>query len=264
MPEGVVLAAPLEEIDIFKHQSRTVLDDQSLHDLAADIKTHGQLQAGLAWHDEGRGRLILICGERRFRALKLAGLPTMDVKVIRGKLTQAQLLEMNIAENLQRASLNPIERGNAFARMMQLEGITARDVAIRLHVSDAMVSRDLSLLNLSTELQARVASGEIPSTVGSSLARLADDETRRYLSEQYSSGALSREGVAREVNQRLGAHRKSQTKPMRLSVKLEDGIVFTVSSTKPPTPDILLRLCEHLKREAKKLEVAQATPVKAS
>lgn len=265
MSDTEIVDVPLDEIEIFVGQSREVFDEEELIRFGQNLRMHGQLQPGVAWFDEGRKQLVLVCGERRFRALKIAGLPTMAVKVIRGQLTQAQLLEMNIAENLQRSSLNPIERGKAFRRMMQLEGINARDVALRLNVSDATVCRDLSLLDLSAELQAKVVAGELPSSVAASLARLADDETRRFLSEQYARGALSRDGVAREVSQRMSRKRQSQPRPSRLSFKLDGGIVVTVSVTQSPTPEILLRLCEYLKREAKKLEAAaQAVPLKAS
>ena len=271
-PEGVPMSevetrcVPVDEIEIFASQSRETFDESELIDLAENIKVNGLLQPGLAWFDEGRGQLILVCGERRLRALKLAGKTMMELKIIRGKRTQAQLLAMNIAENLQRSSLNPIERANAFRRLMQLEDITAREVALRLHVSDATVSRDLLLLDLTPELQAKVACGDLPSSVASSLARLADQETCRFLSEQYAIGALSRDGVAREVSQRLGRKGQGKPRPSRLSFKLEGGIAVTVSASQTPTPDILTKLCEHLKREAKNLEAAatRAIPLHAS
>lgn len=265
LSDGEIRHVPVDELEIFTSQSREEFDEAALKDLAEDIKIRGQLQVGLAWMDEGRGQLILIAGERRLRAIKLAGRPTMEVKIIRGKRTLAQLLAMNIAENLQRESLNPIERGTAFRRMMQLEGITAREVAARQHVSDSMISRDLAILDLSPELQAKVISGELPASVAASLSRLGDEDTRRFLSEQYASGALSRDGVAREVGHRLNGNRETKPKPTRLSFKLDGGFAITVSSAKPPTPDVLLKLCECLKREAQKLKAtAVAVPLKAS
>ena len=54
-----------------------------------DLKLNGQLQPGVAWRDPGRSRLVLVCGERRYRALKLAGIATMQLKVIRGSLSPA-------------------------------------------------------------------------------------------------------------------------------------------------------------------------------
>lgn len=238
-----------DEIDIFASQSREVFDPTELENLAASIKQNGLLQPGVAWLDEGRGRFLLVCGERRMRASKLAGLATMPVKVVRGKLTQSQLLEMNISENLQRSSLNPVERAKSFRRMMQLEGITAREVAARLKVSDAMVSRDLAILDLSPELQQQVASGVLPSSVAASLARLDDDESRRFLADQFGTGNLSREEVAAEVNKQL--NKTTRTKAAKVSGKLE-GVSFSFSfAAGQMTPDALLKAIETIRAKLK-------------
>jgi ParB family chromosome partitioning protein len=99
-PPPEVLHVPLEEFDLFVNQSREHFDPAELQALADNIHLNGQLQPGLAWLDPGRNRLVLICGERRFRALKLAGKSTMAVTVLRGPMTQGQMLAINLAENL--------------------------------------------------------------------------------------------------------------------------------------------------------------------
>lgn len=260
MNEGETQDVPLEMIDIFAHQSREVFDEAELDQLTENIKLHGQLQPGLAWHDAARDRLILICGERRLRALQRAGKKTMALKVIRGTLTQGQMLQMNVSENLQRADINPIERGQAFRRMMQLEGITAREVSARLQVSEATVSRDLSLLDLPPVLQAKVASGELPSSVGSSLARLDDDETRNYLAEQFAKGELSRDGVADEVKKRRGGSQSNGNKPQRLMFKLGAATV-TVTAKQPLTWKDLGDVIDRLRRETKPLVESSGSEV---
>lgn len=260
-PDGEVVPAPLDFIDIFAGQSRESFDDADLRNLAESIKQNGQLQPGLAWLDEGRGRLLLIAGERRLRALKFAGLPTMAVKVLRGTLTQSQLLEMNITENLQRASLNPVERGKSFQRMMQLEGITAREVASRLKVSDAMVSRDLAILDLPPEMQQQVASGGLPSSVAATLARLDDDESRRYLADQFGSGKLSREGVTAAVNKQL--HKGTRQKAARVAGKLE-GVSFSFAfAAGQLTPDALLKAIDAIRGRVKEFQKGEAKDVAA-
>ena len=137
-----------------------------LRRLADDIGLNGLLHPAVCWLDPGRMRLVLICGERRYRAHKLAGKKTMAVRVIRGALSPAQMLQINMAENLQQAALTPIERGKGFRRLMQLEGLNASEVAARLNVTVSMVSRDLSLLDLPESLQHEVATGELPASVG--------------------------------------------------------------------------------------------------
>lgn len=253
MPEAIpdeIRDVPLEEIDIFSGQSREDFDDGELEKLAENIKINGLLQPGIAWLDPGRNRLVLVAGERRYRASKRAGLATMAVKVIRGNLSQGELLRINLAENLQRASLNPIERGKGFRRMMQLEGLNASEVATRLSVSNAMVSRDLALLDLPEILQEAVASGELPASVGSTIARLADDETRLFLAGQYANGLLTRDGVARAVKQ--SKPKGKAARPQRLAVKLS-GLSVSVSG-KALTLDTLLSVLGRLSKEAKALK----------
>ena len=96
--ESEVIDVPVEEIIPFVNQSREIFDEAELLNLSENIKTNGQLQAGIAWFDAGRGKHVLICGERRWRAIMLAGLPTMAVKVIKGNLTPGQMLAINLRD----------------------------------------------------------------------------------------------------------------------------------------------------------------------
>jgi ParB family transcriptional regulator, chromosome partitioning protein len=254
MPDEEIQNVPLEDIDLFVNQSREEFGEAELRQLAADLKTHGQLQAGVAWYDAGRSRLVLICGERRYRALKLAGIPTMAVKVIRGNLTPGQMLQMNLAENLQRASLNPIERGKAFRRIMQLEDLNASEVALRMSVSNATVSRDLSLLDLPESLQSRVASGQLPASVAAAIARVGDEETRRALADQYENGRSNRDGIVSAVHSLLNPKEKADKKP-RLALKL-GGLSISVTAGKPDKLNVanLFAVFDRVSKEAKSLK----------
>jgi ParB family transcriptional regulator, chromosome partitioning protein len=103
MPEAVpdeILHVPLDEIDIFSGQSHEYFDDGELSQFADNIKINGLLQPGIVWHDPGRNRLVLVAGERRYRALKRAGIATMAVKVLRGPSTQGELLRINPTEKI--------------------------------------------------------------------------------------------------------------------------------------------------------------------
>ena len=181
--EGELIDAPLEDIDTFVNQCREGFDEAEIGWLAADIKQNGLLHPGVCWFDPGRSRLVLVCGERRYRACKIAGLSTMAVRVIRGNLTLAQMLQINLAENLQQAALSPIERAKAFQRMMRLENLTTTEVAARMNVTISMVLRDLSLLELPEWLQHKVATGELPPSVGAHISRIDDDEIRRAFAQ---------------------------------------------------------------------------------
>jgi len=243
---------PVGDFIPFVNQSREHFDEDELANLARDIKQNGLLQPGVAWLDPARDKWILIAGERRLRASKIAGLPTMAVKLIHGPLSQAQMLAINLAENIQRASLNPIERAKAFRRLAQLENISSRQVAERMHLSDATVSRELTLLELDDELQGKVATGAISASVGYLIARLPNDATRRDVAEQVMAGKLSRARVEHIVKGRPGK-KTGSGRPARLAVTL-DGASLTVLFKQPLSNDTLNRLVEQLKKEAKKLQ----------
>ena len=261
-PFDDIIDAPLEDIDLFVNQSREDFDEDGLRRLADDIEQrNGLLQPGVCWLDPGRNAWCMICGERRYRALKLAGMATMAVRVIRGNLSPGQMLQINLAENIQRASLNPIERGKAFRRLMQLEDLNASEVAARMNVTISMVSRDLSLLELPEVLQTRIAEGELPASVGSHIARIEDDETRRAFAERYHSGELTRDGVAREV--RNLSRPKGGAKPQRLAVKLAGLSVSVAGKPDKLTIDTLLGVFGRICKEAKALKDGGNTDVNA-
>jgi ParB family transcriptional regulator, chromosome partitioning protein len=246
-----VQVVPLEEIDLFVNQSREDFDEGELKQLADNITINGLLQPGVGWLDPGRNRIVLICGERRFRALKLAGKTSMPLKILRGHLTPGQMLQINLAENIKRCSLNPIERGRAFKRLMQLEDLTATEVAARMTVSNATVHRDISLLDLPEALQAKVVSGELPATVGSHIARVEDDETRRGLADQYANGVLNRPGLVAAVNGKLN---KGKSKPARLAIKLGGVSICLSGPADKLTLDSIHSVLGRMSREAKSLK----------
>ena len=249
MSSDPVIQLALDQIVLFVHQSRTVIDEKELDWLAENIRANGQLQPGVAWLDPGRQCYILLCGERRYRALKRIGAATMNVSVIEGDLTQARMLEINISENLQRASLNAIERARAFLRLKQLENITSRQVAERLKLSDTTVSRDLSLLDLSPAMQAKVIAGTLPASVASLIVRLEHDDARRELVEKYESGELTREGVASAVKATRSGKEAGKTSRMAFR---HDGISISVAG-QALTFEAVNAALDLLKKQAKSL-----------
>lgn len=260
--QGELIDAPLGDIDLFVNQSRESFDEAGLRRLADDIEHNGLLHPGVCWFDPGRMRLVLICGERRYRAHKLAGKATMAVRVIRGNLSPAQMLQINMAENLQQAALTPIERGKGFRRLMQLEDLNASEVAKRLNVTVSMVSRDLDLLDLPEWLQSEVASGALPASVGSHIARIDDDETRRALVQRYQGGELTRDGVAREIKN-LSKPKGAASRPQRLAVKLAGLSVSVAGKPDKLTLDSVLSVLGRIVKDARALKDAGKTDINA-
>ena len=157
----------------------------------------------------------------------------------------------SLSENLQRASLNPVERAKAFQRLAQLEGLTSRQVAERTHVSDATVSRDMSLLTLPDPLLAEIAAGTLPASVGYELSRIDDRQAQLDMAQAVVAGTLSRDGVQEAIRTRIGK-RKVTPRASRLACRL-DGVCITVTAAEPLTWDRLISALEGGRKAARKL-----------
>jgi ParB family transcriptional regulator, chromosome partitioning protein len=252
MSEEQIQHVPLDELVPFVHQSRTVFDEDDLRNLAEDIKANGQLQPGVAWLDPGRGNYLLICGERRWRAIRAAGKATMAVKVIPGNLTQGQMLAINLSENLQRENLNPVERALSFQRLAQLEGLTSTQVAERMHVSNATVSRDLAMLELPEPVLTLVARGTLAASVAYELTKMKDSQARSELLRTIIAEGMNRDQAAAAVRKSRGDARERPPSGSRLACKL-DGVSVTVTGNQPLTRGHIQLVIDKLRQAAKQL-----------
>ena len=131
------------------NQPRKKFDEVALKELADSIKIHGVIQPIIVNQKDGNGYMI-IAGERRWRASKLAGLTAVPCVV--KDYTTKQIKEIAIIENLQREDLNPIEAARAIKQLMEEYGFTQEAVAERIGISRPNISNTLRLLSLSTEV----------------------------------------------------------------------------------------------------------------
>ncbi len=138
-------------------QPRRHFDAQRLEELAQSIREHGVVQP-LVVRPVAEG-FELVAGERRWRAAGMAGLAVVPA-VVR-ELSDAQVVEIALIENLQREDLNPIEEAQGFRRLIEEFGLSQEDLARRLGKSRPQVSNTLRLLNLSSGLQEQVAGGQL-------------------------------------------------------------------------------------------------------
>jgi ParB family chromosome partitioning protein len=137
-----VVEADLDRIDPNPHQPRRLFDDGEMAVLAASLKRHG-LQQPIGLKEAGGGRWQLVYGERRLRAARLLGWPT-----IFGVLVTGDSEEIALIENLDRADLSPFEEADAYAGLMERHGYKAVDIASRFGRDKAEISRTLSLCRL--------------------------------------------------------------------------------------------------------------------
>lgn len=139
------------------NQPRKVFDETALKELADSISKHGVIMPIIV--NKSGDRYMIIAGERRFRASKLAGLS--KVPVIVKTYNERQIKEISLIENLQREDLNPIEAATAMRSLMNDYGMTQEELADRIGKSRPAIANTLRLLNLSPEVIKLVANGNL-------------------------------------------------------------------------------------------------------
>lgn len=174
-------------------QPRYHLDPQALEELAASIREHGVIQPLIVTEAseqvEGLKRLrgegpaagvsgetptyVLIAGERRWAAARLAGLRT--VPVIVKEATPQEMLELALVENLQRADLNPLEAARAYEYLVEEFGLTQEEVAAKVGKHRVTVANTLRLLGLAEPVKQMLASGQITEGHARALLPLTDE-----------------------------------------------------------------------------------------
>ena len=172
--ERVVVNEPKEIeiglIDRNPEQPRKIFEENALNELAESIKNHGIIQPIIV--KENDGRYIIIAGERRWRASRIAGLKSIPCVV--KNYTEQQISEIAIIENLQREDLNPIESAKAIKNLINQYNLTQDEVADKIGKSRPAVANTLRLLSLPENIITLVESNKI--TAGHARALLAIDD----------------------------------------------------------------------------------------
>lgn len=159
-------------------QPRGLITSESLKDLVESVREHGVLEPLVVAKTPAGYQII--AGERRWRAAKAAGLK--HVPVVVKETTPRGMLEMAIVENVQRSDLNPIERGQAYQRLMEEFGLTNQEISKRVAKSPAFISNSLRLLTLPDALKDGLISG---ATTEGHVRALAALEDARLMVEAY-------------------------------------------------------------------------------
>lgn len=160
-----VFNVEIDKIRPNPNQPRKDLDPETLKELADSIREHGILQPLLVSKTEettDRGRMVeyeIVAGERRWRAAKMAGLPSVPV-VIRDSSADEKL-ELALVENIQRKNLNPIETAMAFKRLNDDFGLKHHEIAKKVGRARTSVSNMIRLLSLPKEVQKAVMDGKL-------------------------------------------------------------------------------------------------------
>ena len=208
-------------------QPRLSIENHALEELAASIQSQGILQPLLV-RAITQGGYEIIAGERRWRAAQLAGLKT--VPAIVRDVSDETALAFALIENIQRASLNPIEEALALARLQSDFHLTHDEMAKRVGRSRSAVSNLLRLLNLNDEVKMALITNKIEMGHARALLSL-DDRQQKKLSSEIIAGMLSVRETEKKVQQLSKLHQPSQVSPKKPDLSIFEKMLSQLLAT---------------------------------
>lgn len=207
------LMVKLSKVEPNREQPRKNFDEDSLQELAESLKQFGMLQPILV---QNRGDYYeIIAGERRWRAAKIAGLK--EVPVIVRELTDQEIVEISLIENIQREDLNPIEEAQAYKRLLTEFHLKQDEVAERVSKSRTAVTNSMRLLKLCDEVQKMVVDDMISTGHARALISIEDPEEQYLIAQKIFDEKLS----VREVEKLVKDLHKPPKPPKEENKKLQ-------------------------------------------
>lgn len=190
-------------------QPRKSFDNEKIAELAESIKNHGIIQPLIL--KENDGGYIIVAGERRWRAAKMVGLK--EVPAIVMDLTEKQVLEISLIENIQRQDLNPIEEALAYKKLLSDFNLTQEELSKRIGKSRTAITNTIRLINLDSRVQQYVIDGIISEGHGRALLSLEDSELQYIYSQKVIDEKLSvreLEKLIRNASLKLEKNKKNE------------------------------------------------------
>jgi ParB family chromosome partitioning protein len=186
VPGSGLAQIPIEQISPNPYQPRKTFNDASIEELSRSVREHGIIQP-LVVTKLGDNKYRLIAGERRFRAAQKAGLTIVPV-VIKETMTDSDVLQVALIENIQREDLNTIEEAYAYHQLHEEFGLTQEEISKRVGKERSTVANFLRLLRLPDPVKKLLASGQL--SMGHARAILAVDSPKKQ--EQLADRVVKR------------------------------------------------------------------------
>ena len=196
-----------------EEQPRKTFDDEKILELAESIRSNGIIQPLVLKKVDNE--YIIVAGERRWRAAKSIGLKEVPAVVM--NLTEKQILEISLIENIQREDLNSIEEALAYKRLINDFNLTQEELSKRIGKSRVTITNTLRLLNLSEDVQQYIIEGVISEGHGRALLGITDSKVQCELAQSVIDDKLS----VRELEVLI---RKLKTSPTRSKSKSSNEI----------------------------------------
>ncbi|KNY29748.1 ParB/RepB/Spo0J family partition protein [Pseudobacteroides cellulosolvens] len=182
-----IMELKINEIEPNKGQPRKYFDDDKLTHLAESIKQHGIVQPIIVKNEDGVYRIV--AGERRWRAARIAGLT--KVPVLLKELSNKQVMEIALIENIQREDLNPIEEAEAFEKLIKEYNMTQDEVASVVGKSRSAIANTIRLLHLNTTIKEYLINGSLSSGHARALLSIDDEKIQEKVAEEIKNSGLN-------------------------------------------------------------------------
>ena len=205
--EGILM--DINKVEPNREQPRKNFDEDALLELSESIKQFGVLQPLLV--QDKNGYYEIIAGERRWRAAKMAGLK--EVPVIIKDLTEQEIVEISLIENIQRENLNPIEEAIAYKRLLTEFNLKQDEVAERVSKSRTAVTNSMRLLKLNEKVQQMVIDDMITTGHARALLGIENQEKQFQVAQKIFDEKLSvreTEKLVKKIQQE-----KEESKPKK-------------------------------------------------
>lgn len=205
--EGILM--DIKKVEPNREQPRKNFDEDALLELSESIKQFGVLQPLLV--QDKKGYYEIIAGERRWRAAKLAGLK--EIPVIIKDLTDQEIVEISLIENIQRENLNPIEEAIAYKRLLTEFNLKQDEVAERVSKSRTAVTNSMRLLKLNEKVQQMVIDDMISTGHARALLGIENQEKQYQVAQKIFDEKLSvreTEKLVKKIQQE-----KEESKPKK-------------------------------------------------
>ena len=207
----------INKVEPNREQPRKKFDQDALLELAESIKQFGVLQPLLV--QERDSYYEIIAGERRWRAAKLAGVK--EIPVIIKKLTEQEIMEISLIENIQREDLNPIEEALAYKRLLTEFHLKQDEVAERVSKSRTAVTNAMRLLKLNEKVQQMVIDEMLTTGHARALLGIEDQEKQYVIAQKIFDEKLSVRDTEKLVKNIQNEKKNKKEEPAKIDPKLE-------------------------------------------
>lgn len=215
--EGEVFMMDINKVEPNRNQPRTHFDEDKLQEIADSIKLYGILEPLLVVKRDDY--YMIVAGERRWRGAKIAG--QKEVPVIIKELTDKEIVEISIIENVQRDDLNPIEEALGYKRLLDEFGMKQDDVAERVSKSRTAVTNALRLLKLDARVQQMVIEEMLSSGHARTLIPIEDSEVQYATAQKIFDEKLSVRDTEKLVKTLLSDKKPATAEKRKLDPQTE-------------------------------------------